>query len=455
MVAELFSQEVHHALFATHMLEMHLDTHLIHPNLWSSYLRYLLFAERKSLKFGLGIIRRTAELICEENGITSDGRAVWDCMEKLCLLAYRLPHCDWDDEAKAQEISDETGDCFRHHLLAAAAYLNCVPLVRRLHQDELDPLQWNGFFKFPMAAAASQENNEIVAILLDANRRHSTDAFQRVRAVAIQHAIDHGHLSTFKLAIDPRWGEPFPPEERHDHWTLHHWKLFTTLSESLSGKSCQILEHALAIPTCRGEGLNEIIRAGPFLAKAAERGYVETCRRLLSMGAPINGIKCTQLHYDYNPLAMACIKGHLEVCTMLLENGADPEFDPQILNYAVRSGNLRIVNLLFDRGARIDRLSPDDISLLIALAIGSEHPDLFHLLRSHGASLDSQDTIDWAFEVAVGQGLESTIALLLREGVKPDGNALSEATRKGHDEIARLLHLGSPESMERVCETES
>ncbi|KAK8115649.1 hypothetical protein PG984_012151 [Apiospora sp. TS-2023a] len=83
---------------------------------------------------------------------------------------------------------------------------------------------------------------------------------------------------------------------------------------------------------------------------------------------------------------------------------------------AVRKGRIAVVRLLLDHGADPNWENPPPI----ALAIAKERTDIFRLLRQRGAVLDTPRTGGTAMQAARNYGLASMVELLVSEGVDKD-----------------------------------
>lgn len=98
---------------------------------------------------------------------------------------------------------------------------------------------------------------------------------------------------------------------------------------------------------------------------AAEDGNLEIMRALLQYGAPVNHYwKCNQ-----TPLMAATLGEHFEAVKLLLDNGADANLQlydyglysdhGSALQYAARSANFAISQLLLERGGNINTVGPE------------------------------------------------------------------------------------------------
>jgi ankyrin repeat protein len=93
------------------------------------------------------------------------------------------------------------------------------------------------------------------------------------------------------------------------------------------------------------------------LSLAAKYGHGEIAVLLLDKGASINPTNVS----EWTPLLMASAAGHAEIVELLLKRGAKPNFDPNPpgqppLHAAARTGNPKIVRMLIESGANVNRL---------------------------------------------------------------------------------------------------
>jgi ankyrin repeat protein len=101
----------------------------------------------------------------------------------------------------------------------------------------------------------------------------------------------------------------------------------------------------------REAGASEAGVANILLMQAADKGDIETVRRLLAEG-DVNVNHQTQM----TPLTLACLYGHVEVVRALIEAGADvnlSEGELTPLIYAACHGHLEATRLLLDAGADV------------------------------------------------------------------------------------------------------
>ena len=120
-------------------------------------------------------------------------------------------------------------------------------------------------------------------------------------------------------------------------------------------------------------------------------------------------------HSD-SALGFACANGQLEVATLLLDHGANPNFQgQQSLNPLISasiSGNHELVELLLSRGAKVD-LPFRNGGTALAIASLNGNLDIMKVLIAHGANVDHQN----------------------KSGVTP----MMDAAKEGHRDAVELL----------------
>lgn len=126
------------------------------------------------------------------------------------------------------------------------------------------------------------------------------------------------------------------------------------------------------------------------LVQAAKHGRTEVLGILMSHEEPIDDSQYA------TALGAAAEKGHVEVVTLLLERGVDPNYGDQRdedfhtpLFKAAGNGHEGIVRLLIDHGAKLDTLSFWNESAMFA-ACRSNEQRIARLLLKFGATLDSK-----------------------------------------------------------------
>ncbi len=310
---------------------------------------------------------------------------------------------------------------FQQHLFAAAACTNCMSLVQTLIERGYDPDASDWMLGSPIRAAALQGHTSILELLLS----NPVDPSMRQKRLVLQYAAIGGHEETLELALDPRWGST----------RLSEYDWSRILHSAVSSGKPRILERVKSAAG-QSHSLFSQMDISHMFDEAVRLGHLDMVRCLLHNGAVPNS------QWDgMTALQVACRLGHMHIVELLLERGADPNFGfiPPLC-HAADGGHLQIARTLIAHGSDINGGWPP----AIARAIELEHTALFHLLRGRGAIIHTQEIGGFALNVAVGQGLESMVALLLQNGVKPEGGSggdppLKVAMDAGYHGIVQIL----------------
>src|SRR5437762_1927372 len=99
-------------------------------------------------------------------------------------------------------------------------------------------------------------------------------------------------------------------------------------------------------------------------------------------------------------LSHAVKQGHIDVCRLLLENGANPNstsemWSPALIS-AVDRGSLELVELLLDHKAAVDQVDTSSHSKPTALSLAAERglKDITDCLIRRGADVNYTSLID-------------------------------------------------------------
>jgi ankyrin repeat protein len=231
------------------------------------------------------------------------------------------------------------------------------------------------------------------------------------------------------------------------------------------------------VKTTPGEVLRHLIELGAEvdLGMAAYMGDLGRVRELLARDpSAANRLPPYNAYYAGSgaPLKNAVIGGNIEIVTLLLEHGADPNLPeegiaPQghALYSAVYNGHYEIAKLLLERGAYPN---PQVESSAEATWIAIRRRDLkmLALLGSYGAvmkiPIDLPLGIGYKDLVRSGVGLQLVVrayygdvdglrALVEAEpALADDPEALEAAAGKGHERIVKLLLAHAPDLAKRV-----
>jgi ankyrin repeat protein len=182
-------------------------------------------------------------------------------------------------------------------------------------------------------------------------------------------------------------------------------------------------------------------RASP-LRLAAQRGQVECIRILLQYNVGLDEIGEGRI----TALAFAAGNGHAEICKILLEHGADPNHHAlvlPILNIAFQAEDpdteLCVVKLLLEAGAKVDAKEEDGETALF-YAVRSGNIALVQCLLDHGADVNTW-AHDWCPLFSSLRAGGEMSKLLIEKGADVDTpnskgtSALSLAALNAHADI--------------------
>lgn len=87
-----------------------------------------------------------------------------------------------------------------------------------------------------------------------------------------------------------------------------------------------------------------------YLHYLIECREVDLLRQLIDVNSDIN----KKDKFGVSPIYIACVTGDVEIVELLLRNGADPNVKPVPLHAAVKNGQMYLIQLLLNWGAKID-----------------------------------------------------------------------------------------------------
>lgn len=184
------------------------------------------------------------------------------------------------------------------------------------------------------------------------------------------------------------------------------------------------------------------------LEKAVFSEQEEIARLLLERGADIH----TKNAAGKLLLQLAIEENNRSATEILLKLGANPHHRGTLANYpsggnalttAVGTGNIEMVQLLLERGVKIQQ-RPHAACPALNLAARLGRADMVNLLLDNGANIHGgeQHFRQTALLSAISAGQAHIVQLLLERGAKPEaanGAALWEAIRKHNPKIVQLL----------------
>ncbi len=154
------------------------------------------------------------------------------------------------------------------------------------------------------------------------------------------------------------------------------------------------------------------------------------------------------MEHHKNQLIEAAANNRWDVIKPLLERGADPDGsinESTLLILAVRSGRKDMVELLTDKGAKINAKGNDE-STPIHVAVQEGRRDMVEMLLAKGADVNAKGLIDMTpLHLATMVSSKDMVELLLAKGADPNARnragltPLHEAAISNNPGIATLL----------------
>jgi ankyrin repeat protein len=155
--------------------------------------------------------------------------------------------------------------------------------------------------------------------------------------------------------------------------------------------------------------------------------------------------------YGWTALHFAAHAGQLQIATMLLAAGANPNAqedkdDQTPLFFAIERKDLEMIRTLLQTKANVNLQRLDGDSVLIQAA-SEGYAEVVELLLKSGADLDLRDNLGWTAIVwAATKGFDQIVKLLIdhkisEQSIESDGDrtALLIAASVGNTDITRLL----------------
>lgn len=181
---------------------------------------------------------------------------------------------------------------------------------------------------------------------------------------------------------------------------------------------------------------------------AIEKENVSMLKELLKYNPPIDKPDKDGL----SPLMCAASKNNKEIIKILLDNGADVNYqnennyDYNALCIAANEGSNDVIELLVKSGCKIDMSTKDGFSPL-AIALLSQMFSTAEILLKNGANIDFQDeaTGKTALHFCAEDGLNKSVQFLLKNGASKtirdldSKTAVELAEENGHDKLVSLI----------------
>lgn len=192
-----------------------------------------------------------------------------------------------------------------------------------------------------------------------------------------------------------------------------------------------LLKHKADVNVKRGDDRHDFDQNTPLI-EASCKGHFECAKMLIDAGADIN----FQSKNNLSAMFVAASAGHGYIAEALLEAGADVnakcgQLGATALINASRHGDVDIVDLLFEHHADVNLVDNSQQSALAA-AVQRGHSPVVEVLLENGADVDAKNckTETTALMYAAEKGQAGTCQLLLRNKA-----SINVRNRNGEDAL--------------------
>ncbi|KAK6951889.1 hypothetical protein Daesc_006414 [Daldinia eschscholtzii] len=322
-------------------------------DLWHSYLVYRVLNENDieniNVRFPVEIGRLAEHFCCQTEA------GYMKMINTLCWLAlerYVETLGGWEER-----LHDGEDLNLGQSLLSLAAYLGNLTLAERLLSEGHCPTVDNHLTPSPMQLATWAGNVDMLKLFQEYLPDFEDISFElnswrsKTGPGSIKGATMRGDINILRLAIYPP-SRAIPDSDGFAGYPYGHVDPFSKQGRDLQS----------ALLCAKNPATFQYIQAffedskldnQYLLVRYAELGNVDMVRYLLDQGADINGGE----KLNCNPLSCAARYWHEDVVDLLLERGADPNYQTMQqrgspLRAAAMSGSLSIVRKLIDKGAK-------------------------------------------------------------------------------------------------------
>lgn len=267
----------------------------------------------------------------------------------------------------------------------------------------------------PLTVACLVGDPEIVRLLIE--KGAEIEAQDENGVTALQGATDWGRLKAVEVMLEHGADHSYGQTDNKEANSTT-WKPIVQASQNNYAK-------IVALLLSKGADANAYGPSGCALYLAARGGHIDVCKMLLENGAVAN-VSATEFA---SPLSVAVETGKLELVQLLLDHGAeveavfkgtgDDDTKDTPLTIAARQGLTDIVELLLERGANPNHYE-GDLDPPLYLASWRGHVLIVKMLLEKGADPNAQlDGQDWTAVHAAYDNPEA-MRLLLAKGGDPD-----------------------------------
>ncbi|XP_031699176.1 protein TANC2 isoform X6 [Anarrhichthys ocellatus] len=282
--------------------------------------------------------------------------------------------------------------CVHSHL----GYMDMVGLLLE-YGASVDSPSESGLM--PLGYAAAGGHMAIVTALC--RRRAKVDHLDKNGQCALVHAALRGHMEVVKFLIQCDWGmgpqqQQSPQTQQQAAFTKSHAVQQALIAAASMGYT-EIVSYLLDLPEKDEEEVEraqinnfDTLWGETALTAASGRGKLEVCRLLLEQGAAV----AQSNRRGIVPLFSAVRQGHWQIVDLLLTHGADVNLaDKQgrtPLMMAASEGHLGTVEFLLAQGASLSLMDKEGLTALSWACLKGHLPVVRCLVES-GAATDHAD----------------------------------------------------------------
>uniref|UniRef100_A0A3Q3X941 Uncharacterized protein n=1 Tax=Mola mola TaxID=94237 RepID=A0A3Q3X941_MOLML len=251
----------------------------------------------------------------------------------------------------------------------------------------------------PLGYAAAGGHMAIVSALC--RRRAKVDHLDKNSQCALVHAALRGHMEVVKFLIQCEWNigqqqQQSPPTQQQAGFTKSQAVQQALVAAASMGYT-EIVSYLLDLPEKDEEEVEraqinnfDTLWGETALTAASGRGKLEVCRLLLEQGAAV----AQPNRRGIVPLFSAVRQGHWQIVDLLLTHGADVNLPDKQgrtpLMMAASEGHLDTVEFLLAQGASLSLMDKEGLTALSWACLKGHLPVVRYLVES-GAATDHAD----------------------------------------------------------------
>uniref|UniRef100_A0A671YGX1 Tetratricopeptide repeat, ankyrin repeat and coiled-coil containing 2 n=1 Tax=Sparus aurata TaxID=8175 RepID=A0A671YGX1_SPAAU len=316
----------------------------------------------------------------------------------------------------------------------------------------------------PLGYAAAGGHMAIVTALC--RKRAKVDHLDKNSQCALVHAALRGHMEVVKFLIQCDWSlgpqqQQSPQTQQQASFTKSHAVQQALIAAASMGYT-EIVSYLLDLPEKDEEEVEraqinnfDTLWGETALTAASGRGKLEVCRLLLEQGAAVaqpnrRGIvplfsAVRQGHWQIRYVALILFLRHSLIVDLLLTHGADVNLMDKegltALSWACLKGHLPVVRCLVESGAATDHADKNGRTPLDLAAFYGDS-EVVQFLVDHGAMIEHVDYSGMRpLDRAVGCRNTSVVVALLKKGAKIGPATWAMATSKPDIMIILLSKL--------------